>query len=593
MVRSAKFRFSRLFKRRKAQVETLGESAEKGIERHFFARLSHIIGIRRFMFSWILLLLLLAGGVVIQTRGLSRFYQSLQPGVGGIFTEGIVGSFSNANPIYATSAVDASVARLVFSGLMKYDNQNRLVPDLAEKLDANPEGNQYTVRLRENILWHDGTPLTAADVVFTYQTIQKPDARSPLLPNWRKVEISAKDSRTIIFTLPHGLASFPHSLTNGIVPKHVLENIPVSDLRAAQFNTVNPIGSGPFKWEGVQVSGGDPESREEQIGMTVNNNYYKDSPKIERFVIRAFRSEQRLAEAFDKGEVSAAAGLETAPERLEKSNTAREYSIPLTGQVMIFLKNSDEILRDEKVRSALTQATNQDELIQALDYPVLYSRGPLLNGHVGYDKDLVQQKYNFEAAMQQLDNAGWKVGVDGIRSKKNQQLTVELFTQADTQYSQLAQTIKAQWQKIGVLVTVTEEQDTKLQSTIAAHSYDALLYGITVGPDPDVYAYWHSSQADPRSASRLNLAEYKSKTADAALEAGRSRVASSLRKTKYQPFLKAWRKDAPAIALYQPRFLYVTNNRIFGFEPTTLNSSTDRYANVENWAVRQDRVNIY
>lgn len=596
MNRVTKLRWRRRLRQQKEQVEHIGESAEAGLEQHFFGRLHHIVGVRRFIFSWILLLVLLAGGVVIQMRGLSRFYQDLRPGVGGIMSEGIVGSFTGANPVYATSPVDASVARLVFSSLMKYDSSNQLVGDLAENLDANPEGDKYTVRLRENILWHDGQPLTAEDVVFTYQTIQKPDARSPLLPNWRKVEIKAVNERTVEFKLPHGLASFPHSLTNGIVPKHILGKIPPADLRSAQFNTVRPVGSGPFKWEDIQVSGGSPENREEQVGLVANNDYYKGPPKIERFVVRAIHNQERLARLLEAGEVRAAAGLSNVPPNLSESS--REYSVPLTGQVMVFFKNSNEILKDRRVRRALTRGTNQAEIIRSLGYPVLFTKGPLLSSHTGYNKDIVQYSYDIEAAKKLLDKAGWKVGTNGIRERKISKkqtlpLTFELHSQSGNQYAQIAQDLQKQWKELGVDLKVTLEEDTKLQSTIAFHSYDALLYGITLGSDPDVYAYWHSSQADPRSNSRLNLSEYKSNQADAALEAGRSRVAADLRQAKYRPLLEAWRRDAPGVALYQPRYLYITNNRIFGFEPTVFNSPTDRYANVEGWAVRQDRVNIY
>src|SRR5690606_3753594 len=142
------------------------------------------VGVRRFVFAWVLLFSLLITGVVMQNRALSRFYQTLEPGKGGIFTEGIVGSFTNANPVYAIDPVDASVSRLVFSGLLKYNDRNKLVPDLAESVQADSRGITYTAKLRQNALWHDGKPVTAEDVVFTYQTIQKPDARSPLFENW-------------------------------------------------------------------------------------------------------------------------------------------------------------------------------------------------------------------------------------------------------------------------------------------------------------------------------------------------------------------------------------------------------------------------
>lgn len=587
--RAAKLRWRRRVKRSQQQVENLGSQAEQGLEKHFFKRLGRFVSVRRFVFAWVVLFGLLISGVIVQNRALSRFYQTLEPGKGGIYTEGILGAFTNANPLYAATPVDASASRLVFSGLMKYDDQNRLVGDLAEKVDVDSRGVVYTAHLREGITWHDGAPFTADDVVFTYHTIQKPDARSPLITNWQKVEIKALDEKTVQFTLPHTLASFPGSLTTGIIPEHILGKVNPTDLRAAIFNSVKPIGTGPFKWDAVQVTGGDQETREEQIGLVANENFHLGAPKLERFVIRAFHSEDALISSLSGGELSGASGLSVLPGGID----ATEHSVPLMGQVMIFMKNSHPILKDKAVRMALTQATNQNEIVEGLGYPVVYSRSPLLSSHIGYNPKLVQAGFDVKAANASLEKAGWKMGVDGVRVKKKTPLVFRLYTQNDSQYAYIAQVLQKQWREVGVKVEVVLEPENRLQTTIAAHGYDSLLYGITIGADPDVYAYWHSTQADPRSASRLNLSEYKSKIADASLEAGRSRIDPDQRATKYQPFLKVWRQDAPATALYQPRFLYVTTSKLFGFEPVELNSSVDRYANVENWAVRQDRVDIY
>jgi peptide/nickel transport system substrate-binding protein len=125
---------------------------------------------------------------------------------------------------------------------------------------------------------------------------------------------------------------------------------------------------------------------------------------------------------------------------------------------------------------------------------------------------------------------------------------------------------------------------------LASHRYDALLHGITIGTDPDVFAYWHSSQFDVRSANRYNFSEYKSDAADNALQAGRSRVDPALRAIKYQPFLDAWQKDAPALGLYQPRYLYLTRGEVFGLKEHAVNTGVDRLANVDDWMIRTARV---
>lgn len=590
--RATKLRWRRRFRRSQKQVETIGQQAEDQLEQHFFRRLGRLASVGRFVFTWILLFALLVSGVVVQNRALSRYYQVLQPVPGGTYTEGMVGAFTNANPIYATNSVDASLAQLVFSSLMQYDSDGNLVGDLAEKLDVDSRGVEYTVVLRDDATWHDGRPLTSADVVFTYRTIQNPDAKSPLRPNWQNVKVRAEDERTVVFVLPHALASFPHSLTNGIIPKHLLDNIPASQLRSVSFNTVNPVGSGPFAWGAVQVVGDTPQTREEQVGLVAYEDYYEGKPKLNRFIIRAFHDQTQLSDSFNKGELTAAAGLDSATHIIDGQNI-RDYSIPLNASVMAFFKISNPILSEVAVRQSLTQATNTGQVMFDLGYPVIAARGPLLNSHVGYSQDLVQLPYDPATAKKRLDEAGWLVGPEGIRQKNGQNLKLSMYSQNSAQYSYVSQVLQLQWREIGVDLEVILQPDIELQNTIAFHSYDILLYGITLGSDPDVYVYWHSSQADVRSQNRLNFSELNSDAIDAALEAGRSRLDDNLRAAKYEPFLQAWRNEAPAIVLYQPRYFYITRGVVHGFNPTAFNNPVDRFANVNNWMIREEKVDIY
>jgi peptide/nickel transport system substrate-binding protein len=583
-----KLRLGRRFKRSQKHVESIGQQAEAGLEKHFFGRLGRFVGVRRFVFAWIMLLALLVGGVIVQTRGLSRYFQQLSPAEGGTYTEGVLGSFTNANPIYATGPVDSTVAKLLFSSIMQYDSNNKLVGDLALKLSFNRQADVYTIKLRDNVYWHDGKPLTAEDVVFTYETIQNSDAQSPLLPNWKGVKIKAINSHTVEFDLPHALASFPHSLTSGIVPKHLLSNIPASQLRSVSFNTANPIGSGPFKWDSIQVDGSTLETREEQIGLIKNEQYYLGAPKLDRFTVRAFRNDEALITSMNNKEITGAAGLDNMPDNKSNDLSTKQYSVPLMGEIMVFLKNSDEILKDANVRRALTKGTDVNEIIAGLGYPVIKSDSLLLRSHTGYNKKITQQAYNPKQAKLLLKKSGWvKINDKGIRTKKGQELTVRMFSRSNSQYSYVTSVLQKQWRAIGVKLDVALQSDEELQSTIAFHNYQALLYGISLGNDPDIYAYWHSSQADAGSSGRLNLAEYKSNILDQALEGGRSRVDPKLRATKYKPMLAQWRTDAPAIALYQPRYLYITSDSVQGFMPTKFVSPTDRFANIVNWTIKE------
>jgi len=587
--RTTKLRWRRRVRRSRRQVEDMGVQAEDHIDKHFFRKLGRLANVRRFVIVWVLLIVLILGALVAQTRALDSHYLTAKPVSGGIYSEGILGTFTNANPLYATSQVDSSVAKLIFSGLLKYDQNHQLVGDLAQRWTVDEHGTHYIVYLRKDLKWQDGEPLTADDVVFTYQSIQNPDAKSPLASSYQGVTVEAINPTTVKFTIPNPLGPFPYSLTNGIVPKHLLSGISPSQLRSVSFNTSDPVGSGPFKWAAIDVSGDTPETREEQIGLEPNDLYYAGKPKLDRFIIRTFHDQKRLEDSFSKQELTAAAGLPDVPQGTKEDSNLGEYNVPLLSEVLVFFRTSQDILKDTAVRKALTMATNTGSVINSIGYPVVPANEPFLMSSYAYDKNLQQLSFNQAQAAAALDAAGWKQTPSGIRSKDGKPLTFQLYLQDEKEYQTVAGKLKEQWKAVGVDVELVARSDVDLQNTINSHSYDALLYGIQLGADPDVFAYWHSSQANVLSGTRLNFSEYKSTVADNSLEAGRTRTDPTIRAIKYRPFLEAWRTDAPAVALYQPRFLYLTHGKLFGFNPHGLAADTDRYANVNNWMIREEK----
>lgn len=561
--------------------------ADEHIDKHVIRRLMRLVQVRRFLIGWLCFIALLAVGVVLQTRALGSHYQKSTPTAGGTFSEGIVGSFTNANPLYATGSADTSVSKLVFAGLFKYDDHSKLVPDLAEKWSVDENRTVYTVTLRPNLKWHDGKPLTAKDVAFTYAMIQNPDARSYLQSSWRGVKVVAVDDRTVTFTLPSKLSAFPYSLTNGLIPEHILGKVSPDQLRSSRFNTVRPIGAGPFKLEKVEVDG-DQSNRQERIGLAGFSGYHKGAPKLSKFVIKTFRSEEPMVDDYANKKINAMASLSTLPDQFSDDITTKEYSPAVLGEVMVFFKTTQAPLNDTAVRNALTLATNKQDILTQLPYSLSSVDEPLLKTHVGYSKQYAQKTNDIAKANALLDSAGWvRDPKTGIRSKAGKELTFRLVSQTNSEYASVTNSLQKQWEQVGVKVQVVLQGEQELQNTVALHSYDALLYAISLGADPDVFAYWHSSQADVRSETRLNFSEYQSKAVNESLEAGRTREDPTVRTTKYQTFLDTWQKDSPAIALYQPRFLYVARTPFHGLNVRSVVSATDRYGNVENWTIRE------
>lgn len=588
----AKRRWRRVALRRQRQATNLTQQADQKIEKLLIRRFDRLVSVRRFVLLWVLLFVLLFAATVVQLRALSPYYQTLQPVPGGLYSEGLIGSFTNASPLYASGTADVVVSRLVFSGLFGYDNNDTLVGNLAHDWQVNPTGKQYTVILKPNITWQDGQPFTADDVVFTYQTIQNIEAQSLLYTNWQGITVTKQNTYTVTFDLPNQLTAFPYALTNGIVPKHLLKDIPPQQLRSASFNT-SPIGTGPFEWKFVEVTGVSNADRQQRIALSAFNDYWGGRPKLDGFSVTTFSDDKHLIAAFKDKQLNAMSGLESRPDELADDNNLEVYATPETAAVMSFFNNSRAPLNDVKVRQALVSGVNHKLVATLSPYANKLVDSPLLKGQLGYDPSVTQAAYNPDSANQLLDQAGWPRDAGGQRSKGGQPLTISLSSQDTVAYTRTAQFLQEEWGKLGVKVNVHYYSGDDLQSVvIAGHDYDALLHGTSIGVDPDVFAYWHSSQASVSSQGRLNISEYKSTAADQALEAGRTRSDQALRTTKYHAFLTAWAQDAPALALYQPNFLYITRSPVFNYQRKAINTSADRLYNVNGWMVRQQHKNL-
>ena len=583
--RYTRLRMRRRVRKRKKQVVNLSESANKQLDRHIFRRWHNFKNAGRFSIGWLSLVLILIIAVVIQTKGLGRFYLITQPVSGGVYTEGMVGNFSNANPLYAAGDVDSSVSKLLFSSLLTYDENNQLVGDLAEKWEVDTKGTVYTVKLKPKLVWHDGQPLTVDDVVFTYDTIKNPDAKSYLLQNWTGVKVEKVNADTVKFILPNAYSPFPHSLTNGIVPQHLLKDIPASQLRSIAFNTKNPVGSGPFAWKGVTINTKDASSQTETVQLTKFENYYRGKAKLDGVTINTYQDENSLNKALKSKRIIAAVGLSSSDKDIETNEEA--VSLNLMSANMLFLKTTSPFLNDVKIRQALVKATNVPNVASQIDYATIPVREPILESQVGYNSAYQQFSYNQEEAKKLLDEAGWIVNKkDNIRYKNGNKLTLKFVYQSNHEFSHIANSVQKQWSDIGVNLAVNISQDNIESSKyLDSHDYDVLLYGINIGPDPDVYAYWHSSQIDKKAKIHLNLSEYKSTIADLALEAGRTRTDEKLRAAKYKSFLEVWKRDAPAIGLYQPRFLLISNLHVYGLKSGLINTPSDRFNSINNWMI--------
>jgi len=228
---------------------------------------------------------------------LTGFYlknTEIKPKEGGVFREGVLGRPTFINPIYATdNDTNRDLVELIFSGLMKYDNNKEIIPDLAKEIKVSDDGKNYDVSLKNKLLWSDGSPLTTDDVIFTIKTIQNPDVKSPLRASWLGVEVEKISDQEMLFKLKNPYNSFPESLTLKILPKHVWQDVSSQNFLLSDLN-FKPVGSGPYKLTTLEK---DSSNNIKYLTLKVNANYYNNQPFIKEIQFRIFEKESDLIEA--------------------------------------------------------------------------------------------------------------------------------------------------------------------------------------------------------------------------------------------------------------------------------------------------------
>jgi peptide/nickel transport system substrate-binding protein len=524
------------------------------------------------------------------------------PGYGGGLSEGIIGSPRFINPVLAISDADRDLSILVYSGLLRATPEGDYTPDLAESYTVSPDGLEYTFILRKNATFHDGTPVTAEDVLFTVAKTQDPALKSPMRANWNGVVAEAIDPHTVRFTLKSPYAPFVQNVTLGILPKHLWQNVSAEEFPFSELN-VSPIGSGPFKVNAIsRTASGIPSSYD----LRAFSKYTLGKPYFSYMTFKFYQSETALAEALGRGDVEAASGL--SPTTLKSVPNANIVRAPLNRVFGVFFnQNQSEVLRDLDVRKALSSSIDQKALVDE----VLGGYGTPLSGPIPPNilpaastampatpavNQAATSTDRTTLARERLLAKGWKLGSDGVLTKttgkgtstKTVRLAFSLSTGNVPELRAAAEYLRREWAKVGVEVDVKIfDQGDLSQNVIRPRKYDALLFGEVVGRELDLFAFWHSSQ---RNDPGLNIALYANSTADKVLEQLRETGADTERVQLYAKFAAEVTKDIPAIFLYAPDFVYSIPQDIVGADLGFIETPSDRFLSVPSWHRETDYV---
>lgn len=507
---------------------------------------------------------------------------------GGIYTEATVGTPQYINPLLATANdTDLDLIRLIYSGLLKYNERLELEPDLAASYQISSDQKIYTFQLKSDLKWHDGQALTAADIIYTINTIQNPRIASPLEPSFRGVKAKQLDDDTIQFILEKPFAPFLHNLTVGIIPEHLWQNIPPQNFKLAELN-LKPIGSGSWQFDSLKK---DKEGNLITYSLKNFPHYYGPKPYIKNFTFKFYPDFSTARQALLDKNVDGISFLS----KDKKTSLAEKkfiiiHNLQLPQYTAIFInQNKNEILQEIKVRQALAMAISKQKMVlEVFQGEAEAIAGPILPGLVGYDPNFKNAEYNLETANKLLEETGWQINPETkLRQKEDKTLSLTLTTVDFEDNIKIAEIIRQAWRQIGIEINVNIVPATSIQGQIIKpRNYELLLFGEILGPDPDLYPFWHSSQIkDPG----LNLTGFVNKKADALLEQSRQTSEADTRAKLNQEFQKIIAENIPAIFLFQPTYSYPISDKIKGFNLTRINVAADRLMTNQDWYIKTTR----
>ena len=509
------------------------------------------------------------------------------PTEGGTYREGIIGQPRFINPLLATTDTDQSIIKLVFAGLYKYDQQGEVVPDIAEAMpEITDEGKTYTIKLK-SAKWHNGTPVTADDVVFTIKTLQNPDYNSPRRGEWLSTTVEKADDRTVVFRLKDVSAPFLNNLTLPLISKSVWERISPADFVLSQSN-IEAVGNGPYVIKEVRKLA---QGTVQTINLESFSDYHNRRAYIDNVKLNFYENAESVLNAIHGKQID---GFGFSPfeqnVRLDESNNEFDITqLPLPQYQAVFFNTANKLFSDVRVRQALLLGTDIQTIIDGVyngqGKPI---NSPILAQHVeGIPEATIN--YNVEQARAQLDAAGWVVNPEtNIRTKNGTQLAFTLATNDFNLNAKTAELLAGQWQQLGVKVTLNILPTRELtENLIRPRAFDALLFAQKLGADPDPFIFWHSSQVKNPG---LNLSQYANTTADKLMSEARSTTDKAVRDEKYRQFHTVIGADVPAIFLVQNVYSYAIDDMVQGLSLNSLSDSTVRFYNLPDWYIDTQRV---
>jgi ABC-type transport system substrate-binding protein len=343
-------------------------------------------------------------------NGLYTANTKIVPAKGGEITEGIIGSPRFLNSVYAdTNDADRDLIQLLYSGILKYNSEGELMPDLAAEYPEITEGGKViTVSLKENILWHDGTPFGADDILFTINTILDPAYKSPIRANWIGVDIEKVSDHKIRFHLLDPYAPFEERLTLKILPMHIWGTITPENFALTPLN-LQPVGTGPYQLTNIDQA---RSGFIHEVQLKAYDDYHLEGPFIESLTIRFFQNEEDIIREVNRGTLQSFSLA--AIDNLNQMNNPvfNDYSFRLPRYFALFFNlsapNGQTQTENLEIRNALQLLIDKEQLqTNVFRGEAIIVHSPFLPSLFGFSEPAFIPEANQEQALLLLEEQGY------------------------------------------------------------------------------------------------------------------------------------------------------------------------------------------
>jgi peptide/nickel transport system substrate-binding protein len=490
-----------------------------------------------------------------------------------------IGEPSNFIPALASDTASAAVSDLVYRGLVKFDENLNLVPDLAESFSVSEDQLTIVFKLRPGLVWQDGEPFTSGDCYFTWKLMSDPATPTPYGENFAQIaQARAPDDLTFEVTYKRVLAKSLSVWGFGIMPRHLLEGADLDQSPLAR----RPVGTGAFKLDSWETG--------QRVIMSAWDGYFEGRPYLDRLITRIIPDQATQMMELSTGALDM---MDLIPDQWEEAQANPDlqkaynfFRYPAFAYTYLGFNLKDPRLADKRVRQAIAYAIDKDEIVEG----VLLGLGQPANGPFKPDmwannKKIKPYPYDPARAKALLAQAGWTDSDgNGVVDKGGSNFVLTIMTnQGNKVRENTALVVQQRLKDVGIEVKIRIiEWAAFLKEYLDKRDFEAIIMGWTVPLEPDLFDVWNSGKTKP---GELNFISWENQETDRLIDEGRFTLDQAKRKAAYDRIQEIFYEEVPYVFLFVPDSLRAISKRVVGpkVAPAGLGF------NLNQWYVPKDR----